>query len=91
MAEHLTDPRFAHLDDPAERDWLTKLEPSDIVRNAHRFYDFMREEGIPVDSYTRELAFGKAAEDLGIPYDVFYDAWLNERPAATPIPTDPRE
>lgn len=72
---------YAHLDDPAEREWLTNLSPLDVLRNAHRFYDFMSEEGMPADSYTREMAFEKAAKALGVSYDVLYDAWLDERPA----------
>lgn len=80
MSADTTDPRFAHLDDPAERDWLTKLTPSDVLRNAHRFYDFMRDQGIPVDSYTREMAFEKAATDANLSYDLFYDAWLSQTP-----------
>lgn len=71
---------WSSLDDPAEREWLAKVPPSDVARNAHRFYDFMREGGMPADSYTRELAFQKAAEALGVSYDVLYDAWLDERP-----------
>lgn len=75
-----TDRRFAHLSDPAEREWLSGVSPAVVRDNAHRIYEFMRDAGIPADSYTRELAFGKAAEDLGIDYDVLYDAWLHERP-----------
>ncbi len=77
-----TDPRYEHLSDPDERAWLTNVTPADVVSNAHRFYDFMRENGIPADSYTREMAFAKAAEALGISYDVLYQAWLDERPVA---------
>jgi hypothetical protein len=76
----MSDPRYAHLDDPAEREWLTNVSPSDIARNAHRLYDFIREDGIPADSYTREMAFAKAADALRVPYNVLYDAWLNETP-----------
>ncbi len=76
------DPRYAHLSDPAEREWLTNVEPADVLANAHRIYDFMRENGIPVDSYTREMAFEKTAEALGIPYDTLYLAWRDERPVA---------
>jgi hypothetical protein len=75
---------YSHLSDPAERAWLTNVEPLKVLQNAHRIYDFMRESGIPVDSYTRELAFEKAAAALDIDYDVLYDAWLNEQPAAIP-------
>ncbi len=50
-------------------------------RIPHRFYDYLTECGIPQDSYTRELAFTKASERLGVSYDVLYDAWLNEKPA----------
>jgi len=79
----MTATTYAHLDDPAERDWLTNVTPEDVLGNAHRIYDFMRESGVPVDSYTRELAFEKAADALGIDYDVLYDAWLNETPVNT--------
>lgn len=73
---------YDHLDDPAEREWLTNVAPSAVLRNAHRFYDFMTEEGVPVDSYTREMAFTKAAKALGISYDTLYDAWLSETAVA---------
>jgi hypothetical protein len=74
-----TDERYAHLDDPAEREWLTNVSPLEVARNAHRFYDFMREGGMPADSYTREMAFTKAGEALGVAYKLLYDAWLSER------------
>lgn len=72
----MTTTDFSHLDDPAEREWLTNVPAADVLANAHRIYDFMHEAGIPADSYTRELAFTKAAAELGIDYDVLYDAWL---------------
>ena len=78
----MTDP-YAHLDDPAERKWLNDLVPLDVLHNAHRMYDFMQDTGMSPDSYTRELAFQKAAaafHDKGITYDVLYDAWLSEQP-----------
>jgi hypothetical protein len=73
---------FSWLDDPAEREWLTNVSPSDVAANAHRFYDFMHDEGMAADSYTRELAFGKAADALGVSYNMLYDAWLNEQPVS---------
>jgi hypothetical protein len=73
----------SHLSDPAEREWLTTVSPSDVVKNAHRIYEFMGEGGLPADSYTRELAFQKAETALGVPYDVLYNAWLDEQPVAT--------
>jgi hypothetical protein len=73
---------YSHLSDPAEIAWLTNVEPSDVVKNAHRIYEFIEEGGLPADSYTRELAFEKASDALGIPYDVLYDAWLDEQPVA---------
>lgn len=76
----MTQDDYSYLDDPAEREWLTKLNPADVLANAHRFYDFMREAGVPVDSFTRELAFTKASDALSVDYEVFYQAWLNERP-----------
>lgn len=30
-------PDFSHLEDPAERDWLTNVAPLEVLRNAHRF------------------------------------------------------
>lgn len=74
---------YDHLTDPTEIAWLTNVSPSDVLRNAHRIYDFMREGGLPADSYTREMAFEKAATALGISYDVLYNAWLDEQPVAT--------
>lgn len=68
------------LTDETERDWLIGLRPEDVLRNAHRFYSFMSDQGIPSDSFTRELAFCKASQALGVDYDVLYDAWLNGRP-----------
>lgn len=76
---------YSHLDDPAERAWLTAVPAADVAANAHRFYDFMREQGIPVDSYTRELAFEKASSELGIDYGTLYDAWLDETPLSIPV------
>lgn len=76
---------FAHLSDPAERVWLTNVSPSDVLRNAHRIYDFMAEGGLPIDSYTREMAFQKASTALGIDYDVLYNAWLNQVPATVTV------
>lgn len=77
------DEAIASLSDPTEKAWLTGLEAEAVVRNAHRFYDFMDEQGQPSDSYTRELAFAKAAEHLGIAYDVLYNAWLGQKPLCT--------
>lgn len=74
------DTQYAQLDDPGERAWLIALEPKDVVTNAHRMYDWMREQGVDVDSYLRELAFTKAADALGLDYETLYNAWLDERP-----------
>jgi hypothetical protein len=86
MTAETSDPRYAHLEDPTEREWLTNVPAADVLRNAHRFYDFMRESGVPADSYTRELAFQKAAAAQRIPYDVLYDAWLSETPVRSELP-----
>lgn len=83
------DRTIAGLDDPAEREWLTNVKPEDVRDNAHRIYDFMTEQGIPEDSWTRELAFTKASERLGLDYNAIYDAWMHQRPltaATNPIP-----
>lgn len=68
------------LDDPAERAWLTDVEPRQVLANAHRAYDWLRECGMAPDSVLREAAFSKAADALKIDYDVLYDAWLDKRP-----------
>ena len=54
---------------------LKDATAEDIKNNAHRFYD-----EYDVDSADREHAFNFASEELGLAYDVFYDAWLNEEP-----------
>ena len=71
---------YSFLDNPAERDWLTTLEPLDVLKNAHRFYAFMDEAGVSADSMLRELAFAKASESLGVDYEIPYQAWLHEMP-----------
>lgn len=71
---------YAYLDDPAEREWLTKVAPMDVLKNAHRIYDLMAEAGLSAESMIREEAFRKASHALIIDYDVFYQAWLNEMP-----------
>lgn len=68
---------YAYLDDPAEREWLTNLDPADVLANAHRFYDFMHDCGLPAESFLRELAFTKASDALGMDYEVFYQAWMS--------------
>lgn len=71
---------YDHLDNPQEREWLTGLDPQAVLVNAHRMYDWMREQGVGADSYLRELAFTKAANTLGLDYEVLYNAWLNDTP-----------
>lgn len=71
---------YSFLDDPDERAWLTAVDPAAVRDNAHRFYDYMHECGLPAESFIRELAFTKASEALGIEYDVLYDAWLDQTP-----------
>jgi hypothetical protein len=60
---------------------VRQLTPGAIADNAGRIYDWMREVGLAPDSATREALFAFAAEKFGVDYDVFYDAWLEERPA----------
>lgn len=71
---------YSWLDDPAERAWLIAVDPAAVLANAHRIYEFMAEGGMAPDSYTRELAFDKAAAVLKIDYEVLYQAWLDESP-----------
>lgn len=75
-----TQQAYAFLDSKQERDWLIALDPQDVHANAHRMYEWMAEQGIDRDSFLRELAFTKAAEALGIDYDVLYQSWMNETP-----------
>lgn len=77
----MTAQTYDFLDDPQEREWLIGLDPKAVLANAHRIYDWMTEQGVDQDSFLRELAFSKAAEALGIDYDVLYNAWLNQTPA----------
>jgi hypothetical protein len=81
-----TTPDYSFLTDPAEIEWLTNVDPAAVLTNAHRIYDFMTEGGMSPDSFTRELAFTKASDALGIDYDVLYTAWLE----VTPLDTHPR-
>lgn len=67
---------YSFLTDPAEIEWLTNVDSAAVLANAHRMYDFMAEGGMAPDSFTRELAFTKASDALGIDYDVLYAAWL---------------
>ena len=54
---------------------LKDATAEDIKNNAHRFYDIY-----DVDSVDRENAFNFASEELGIDYDAFYHAWMNDQP-----------
>ena len=54
---------------------LKDATAEDIRDNAHRFYDTY-----DVDSVDREKAFHFASEELGIDYDAFYYAWMNDQP-----------
>ena len=54
---------------------LRHATPEMIKKNAYKFYDVW-----DVDSMDRELAFDFASEKLGIPYDTFYDSWVDEQP-----------
>lgn len=76
VSSFLTDP----ASDPAEVAWLAEVSPTAVRDNAHRMYEFMAETGQPAESFIRELAFSKASEALGLPYDAFYEAWLGETP-----------
>jgi hypothetical protein len=76
------DEPYAFLDDDAERAWLTNVDPAAVLANAHRAYEFMAEGGLSADSFIRELAFTKAADALGISYEVLYQAWILAEPIA---------
>ncbi len=70
---------------------LTEQQLAEFTaKNAHAFYDKasrfrVRESDGYIgrggtESIYREDAFQTAAEFYDVPYDVFYDAWLNESP-----------
>lgn len=65
----------------SREDTIRRLTPGAIADNTGRIYDWMDEQGLPPESTTREALFAYAAEAFGVDYDVFYDAWLEERPA----------
>lgn len=52
----------------------------DTKNNAHRIYDYMNENGILEDSWTRESMFDVAAEYYGTSYEWFYQAWMQGVP-----------
>lgn len=60
------------------------VTPEVVAANAGRIYDWMTEQGWDQDSWSRELLFTYASLALGVDYEVFYDAWLAEKPAVVP-------
>ena len=52
----------------------------DTRGNAHRIYDYMVENGIGEDSWTRESMFDLASEYYDTSYEEFYQAWMEESP-----------
>lgn len=77
---------YDFLDSVQEREWLTALDPKDVLANAHRWYEWVAQFGGHLgDSFIRELAFTKASEALGVDYDVLYNAWLNQVPATVTV------
>jgi len=51
--------------------------PELILKNADNIYDYMRDNGVAVDSASREAMYTYAAATLGIDYDVLYDKWMS--------------
>jgi len=58
--------------------FVPKATAEEIKANAHRIYDFLKEIGANDSSTERERYFTYASEKLGLDYDIFYRAWLNE-------------
>lgn len=50
------------------------------ARSAHNIYEAMEKNGILSDSWTRESLFQLASIYYDVDYDVFYNAWLEQRP-----------
>jgi hypothetical protein len=72
---------YEFLDSVEEREFLIALDPKDVVANAHRWYEWVAQFGGYLgDSFIRELAFQKAADALGLDYEVLYTAWLDLTP-----------
>ncbi len=57
-----------------------KVTPLAIAQNTGRIYEWMEGIGLAAESTTREALFAFASHAFGVDYDVFYDAWLAERP-----------
>lgn len=74
--------RFAALDGMCAESLAERATPQAIAENTGRIYDWMGEIGLPAESDTREALFAFAAAALGLDYDDFYYAWLDERPVA---------
>ncbi len=74
----------ASLDGVSQADVVKKVTPVAIAENAGRIYDWMTEVGFGEDSWTRETMFAYAAHAFGVDYDVFYDAWMAEKPVVIP-------
>ena len=77
--------RVAELRDHAAQAAAPAELPDDmtgqtVVENAHRIYEWMTDNGMSEDSWTRECLFSYASEDTGRDYDEFYDAWLEGKP-----------
>lgn len=72
--------RFAAFDGLCAESLAERATPQAIAANTGRIYDFMHEIGLAAESDTREALFAFAAAALGVDYDVFYDAWLDQLP-----------
>lgn len=59
------------------------VQPKEVAANTGRIYEWLSEKGLEPDSVAREAVFEYAAASLGLPYDAFYDAWLDQRPVVT--------
>jgi hypothetical protein len=51
--------------------------PQLILDNAKNIYEYLGENGGEPDSVARESLFAYASAELGVDYDVLYDAWLD--------------
>lgn len=65
-------------------EWVEEhVKPEEVAAHTGDIYEWLAAQGMESDSVAREAVFEFAAASLGLPYDAFYDAWLDERPVVT--------
>lgn len=61
-----------------------RVKPEAVAANTGRIYEWLAEQGLESDSVAREAVFEYAAVALEMSYEVFYEAWLAEKPVEVP-------